>query len=41
MGLKDQAMAIRWIRDNIDRFGGDKDRITLYGHSGGKLCFYA
>lgn len=37
MGLKDQAIAFTWIQDNIESFGGDKNRITIYGHSSGKL----
>lgn len=34
-GMEDLVMALRWIRDNIEAFGGDPDNITLYGQSGG------
>jgi acetyl esterase/lipase len=33
--LDDCAAAVRWTRDNADRYGGDPDRIILIGHSAG------
>lgn len=33
--LEDTAQAIRWLRDNAARFGGDPERIYLAGHSAG------
>lgn len=34
-GLKDQLAGLRWIRNNIEFFGGDVNRITLFGQSMG------
>ncbi|XP_058461778.1 juvenile hormone esterase-like [Malaya genurostris] len=36
-GLKDQVMALRWIRNHISSFGGNPDSVTLMGYSAGAL----
>src|SRR5690242_14738665 len=35
VGMTDLVGALRWVHDNIENFGGDPDRVMIYGQSGG------
>lgn len=35
VGMTDLVAALRWVRENIANFGGDPDRVMIYGQSGG------
>ncbi|XP_070383888.1 acetylcholinesterase-like [Dermacentor albipictus] len=40
VGLLDQNIALRWIRDNIDQYGGDASKVTIFGDSAGGMSVH-
>jgi para-nitrobenzyl esterase len=43
-GVQDIAIALKWVNDNIENFGGDPENVMIFGESGGGLktsCLYA
>nr|XP_029728675.1 acetylcholinesterase-like [Aedes albopictus] len=39
-GLKDQLLVFKWVKQNISRFGGDSENITIFGESAGSMSAY-
>jgi len=35
VGMLDLVASLHWVKENISRFGGDPDLVTIFGHSGG------
>jgi len=40
-GIEDQLLALTWVQDNIEKFGGDKNRVTIAGQSSGGTSVFA
>ena len=34
-GLLDQVMVLNWVKANIGKFGGDPDKVTIFGEDSG------
>ncbi|XP_046586903.1 esterase FE4 isoform X3 [Neodiprion lecontei] len=39
-GLKDQVLALQWIQEHVEAFGGDKNNVTIFGESAGAAAVH-
>ncbi|RDX46049.1 extracellular triacylglycerol lipase precursor [Lentinus brumalis] len=37
LGLKDQLVGLQWVQNHISAFGGDPDKVTIFGQSAGAI----
>ncbi len=35
MGIRDQIMVLNWVKKNIEKFGGDPNKVTIFGEDAG------